>query len=228
MTKHLLVCAIALLSFGRSFAAADPAREFLRFIYGAENVNIADVCWPNDDVWMIAGPKNDRLLAEVAALKLPSVKNEIIWEHVTGGVWLIELRDGKVDPRFILDQIYFFQRQTVLRFVYAALEQDVEGLGEVATHPKKVTFGRTKAPSHSDMGVYAELIAMLPVVRTRRSAEAKVTKSVSYLLPLGPRGFTVSLVNRKGGWFVDTEAGLDVPLGVFFEEGKERKVIYTP
>lgn len=228
MKKHLLVGAIALLLSGRAIAAVDPARDFLRFIFGAEDVKLAEVCWPNDDLWMIAGPKNDRGLAEIAALKFPSGKDQVIWENISGGLCIVELRDGKADPRFILDQVYFRQRQTVLRFVYAAMERDPEALAEVATRPEKITYGRTKAASQSDMGVYAELIAMLPVVRTGRAAEGKVTKSVSYFLPIGPRGFTVRLVKRKSEWLVDTDAGLDVPLEIFFEEEKVRRVIYAP
>jgi len=228
MTKPLLVCAITLLLSSPAIAAAEPAREFLRYLFGAEEVKVAEVCWPNDDLWMIAGPKDDRVLAEIAALKLAPGKNEVVWEKFTGGLCIIELREGKADPRFILDQVYFRQRQTVLRFIYAAMERDLEDLGEVATNPKKVSFGRTKPAAHSDLGVYAEMIAMLPVVRIRQPAEDKATKSATYLLPLGPRGFKVRVVKRKGAWLVDTDAGVDVPLEVFFKEDEERKVIYAP
>ncbi len=228
MTKHLLVCAIALLLWGRSFAAGDPAREFLRFIYGADDVKVSEVCWPSDDLWMIAGPKNDRGLAEIATLQFSSGKDQVIWKTIAGGLCIVELRDGKADARFILDQVYFRQRQTVLRFIYAAMERDPERLAEVATNPKKLSYGKTKPATHSDLGVYAELIAMLPVVRVRQPAEDKATKSVTYLLPLGPSGFKVRLVKRQSSWLVETDAGVDVPLDIFFKEDEERKIIYAP
>jgi hypothetical protein len=49
---------------------------------------------------------------------------------------------------------------------------------------------------------------------------------VTFLVPLGPQGFKLRLVKRERGWMVDTDAGVNVPLEVFFQESKERRVIY--
>ncbi len=226
-TNPLLAHAfVGLLLASPCLSATHPATEFLRYVYGAKDVAVDAVCWPNPDLWMLAGPKNDRGLAEIAELKLSPGKNEIIWELVDGGLCIVEVREGKLDARFMLDQSYFQHRQTILRFIYAALEHDLEDLKELATDPKKVRFGRTKPAPHTDMAVYGEMLALLPVIRTSLPADDKVAKSVTYLVPLGKVPFKLRLVKRPHRWLVDTDAGVDVPLEIFYEETAERRVIY--
>jgi hypothetical protein len=206
--------------------AADSATEFLRFVYGATDVRTEEICWPNSDLWMLEGPKNPQGLQELAQLKLKAPRNGIIWEAIENGLSILELREGKVDARFILDQVYFRHRRTVLQFIYHALRHDKADLEQVTTNPRKVRFGATKPASDADMGVYQDIVAALPVLRVSQPAEDKVSRSVTYLVPLGSGGFKVKLVKRDRTWRVDTDGGVDVPLEVFYEQSEERRVVY--
>lgn len=212
-SRLFLLCCFV---FGQSLAgAASPPIEYLRYMYGADEVVIEQVCWPNDDVWMMRGVKNPEGLAEIAKLELKHGKSEIIWEMIQNGLCIVELRDGKVDPAFNLDQIYFRHRELAVRFIYAALQHDKEQLEKLVTHVANIHFGRTKAAPDGDMDVYSELIARMPILRVSKPADDKVSRSVTYRLPLGASGTPLRMIKRGRHWLIDSEQRLEVPLEIF-------------
>lgn len=206
--------------------AAEPARDYLRYLYGAKDVKIEEACWPHPDLWMIEGRPNEAGLAEIAQLEISKEKNQIFWEPIQNGLCIVEVREGKVDARSFLDQIYTQQRQAVLRFIYASLRQDQDELARVATHAAKVRFGRAKPARGGDLDVYQDMLMLTPVIRVSQPTDDQASRSVTYYVPLSPKGLNLKLVKREKGWLVDSDAGIDVPLDVFFAESKERRVIY--
>lgn len=218
MKTLLIVSLLCLASVGAAPASeAGPAVQFLRFIYGAENVAIETHCWPNDDIWMLAGPKNPGGLEEIEKTKISKARNTVLWESIDRAICLIEVREGRVDPAFNLDQVYFRHRQTVLRFVYAALGQDNEELAHVVTDVANVKFGGAPRPARGDMGVYQDIVMQMPVVRSSLPATDKSSRSITYRIPLGDRGFSVRLIKKDGQWLVDTRKAVTVPLALFFK-----------
>ena len=216
MPKSLLflICPFVL---GQTLAiAASAPIEFLRYMFGAEDVAIEETCWPNDDVWMVHGANNPAGLAEIAKLKLRHGQDEVIWELIQNSLCVVELRKGKVDPAVNLDQIQILHRQLALRFVYSALEQDKEELSRIVTNVENVRFGRVKPAAGGDMGVYGEIIARLPVLRVSTPAEDKISKSITYRVALAPKGMTLRMIKRGSQWLIDTSSRLDVPLEFFF------------
>lgn len=216
----------ACLPAGICHAAAPSSTEFLRLLFGAPDVKIEEVCVPHPDLWMLLGPKHEPGLAEVAQLKIEPKPDRVVWETVGGGTCIFELRDGKADARFLLDQVYVRHRRTLLLFVYHSLRHHQGDLAEVTTDPDKVRFGQTRPAADGDLDVLEGVITQLPVVRVSSPAEDRESKNVTYLLPLGPRGFAVRLVKRERSWLVDSSRGIDVPLEVFYEQSKERRVVY--
>lgn len=216
-TMQTFVGGVVLVSlFSTVAVAASTATNYLRYVYGDDGVEVAAVAWPHDDLWMLRGAKNPGGLAELAANPVKHSANEVVWELVAGGLCMFEVKDGRVDPAFGLQQVYTLHRQLVLQFIYAALAQDAEMLGRLATKPRNVKFGRAKAPPDGELGHYQEIIALIPVVRISTPAADKVAKSVSYRVPLGRRGFTVRLVKHGSAWRVDSDSPVDVPLEFFF------------
>lgn len=197
-------------------AAATPAEQYLRYIYGADDIAIETACWPNDDLWMARGQKNPASLAEIERRKVSPGRNEVIWEAINGALCIIEMRDGKVDVRFLLDQIYFQHRELIVRLVHATLSQDRETLELVTTKAANVKFGGAKPVPAGDMDVYEEIIARLPVVRVSTPASDKVSRSVSYRVPLGANGLVLRLVKKGSTWLVDTDSPVEIPLEFFF------------
>jgi hypothetical protein len=209
-----------LLACGTAVAAPAPtpdaASEFLRYLYGATDVKIAQVCRPHEDLWMLHGQPNPAGLAQIAEEKISSGRNEIIWRNINQGLCIVEVRDGLVDPTCNLDQVYFQHRKLVWQFIYSALQQDTEQLGELTTNARNIKFGGARAARGGDMDVYQEIVAMLPVLRVPGSNAA--ARTVSYRVPLAPKGFTVRLVKTADrGWKVDAGSVVDVPLREFFK-----------
>ena len=103
MTRYFAGCVAAFVLVASRSLAADPAVDFLRLIFGAEDGKVEETCWPNHDLWMPKGPRNAEGLAEIAELKLKPGRNQIIWETIQNGMCSVEVRDGKADARFVLD-----------------------------------------------------------------------------------------------------------------------------
>ena len=196
---------------------ATAANQFLQDVYGGDGIEVEKLCWANDDLWMLRGAKNSAGLAELGEEKIPHSANEIVWATIQNGVCMLEIRDGKIDPAFMLEQTYTRHRQIVLQFIYAALGQDLDMLKALTTKPANVKFGRAKRPAGGDMDVYQGIVSLLPAVRASLPASDKVSQSVTYRLPLGAKGLTVRLVRKNGAWLVDTDQRVDVPLDFFFK-----------
>mgnify|MGYP001605030639 CR=1 FL=1 len=217
--KRWKLFTVGLVSFAIATAAgraASAATEYLRHVYGADGVDLDKVAWPNDDLWMLRGAKNATGLAELQSTPIKHGANEVLWENVANGLCMIEVREGRVDPAFSLQQVYTLHRMLVLQFIYAALTQDRDALQRLTTNPQNVKFGRAKAPPQGDLDQYQEIIALIPVVRISSPASDKVAKSVSYRVPLGRKGLNVRVVKDGSTWRVDSNSGLDVPLEFFF------------
>lgn len=197
------------LGLTASLRAADPVKDYLAYIHGGDGVDIASVCWPHDDLWMIRGERDEAALREVQEEK-PG-KDPVQWFTIRNGLCIVELRDGRVDARFLIDQLRFLHRQMILRFVYAVLRHDREEIARLATRPERVKLGRWAAAPQGDLDVYQEILTQLPVVRLPKPTDA-TTRSATYRLPLGPRGFDLRLVKRGSRWQIDTDTALDLPL----------------
>ena len=202
---------------GTSLMGADSvATQYLQYVYGGDGVDIDKICWPNDDLWMIRGQKNAEGLAQLAQEKISHGANEVVWENIQNALCIVEIRDGKADPRFLIDQVHQQHRQLILQFIYASLRQDQDMLKRLTTKPANVKFGRAKPAAGGDMDVYQDIIAMLPVVRVSVSAGDKTTKSITYQVPLGKKGLALRLVKQGSTWLIDSEQRVDVPLEFFF------------
>jgi hypothetical protein len=108
-------------------------------------------------------------------------------------------------------------RELILQFIYAALTQDQTALRRMTTKSGNVRFDGTKPPASSDLGQYQEIVARMPVVRSSSPAADKISKSVSYRLPLGAKGLVLRLLRRDGSWLIDTDTVVQVPLEVLFK-----------
>ena len=201
---------------GAPAVAASAAKEFLLFVYGADNIDVAKVCWPSDDLWMLRGARNPAGIAELESEKIAHGQNEVVIETIHHGLCMLEVRNGRVDPAFSLEQVYTRHRQMVLRFIYASLTQDRDTLKDLATKPQNVKFGRAKAPPMGDLDQYQEVVGMIPVVRVSSPTADKESKSVTYRVPLGSKGFNVRLVKNGSQWQIDTNSTVNVPLDFFF------------
>src|SRR5690349_9847698 len=100
--RHLLkIATLGLCVLSGSARAADesPAKQFLRYVYGADVGDILAICLPSDDLWMLHGAKNTNALAAVEALSIDARKRSGVYTGVIQtDVYFIELKDGKVDP----------------------------------------------------------------------------------------------------------------------------------
>lgn len=196
--------------------AATPAEQFLNYIFGAEGVEIEKVCWPHDDLWMLRGANNPEALKEVADARIKHGKNEVLWQGIQRNLYIVSVRDNRVEPVFNVEQAYFVHRKLMAHFLYAALQQDKQTLGRLVTKVENVSFGRVRAAPNGDMDIYAEYIGMLPLVRASSPAEDKISKSVTYRVPLGPKGFEVRMVKGDKSWLIDTSKPVSVPLEFFW------------
>jgi hypothetical protein len=196
--------------------SAPVATDYLRYLYGADDLDLSAIAHPHDDLWMLRGRKNAEALKEIGSASIHHGPNKILWERVQQDLCIVVVREGKVDSRFNLDQHYFLHRRTILRFLYAALERDDAALRQLVTDLDKVEFGKLKA-SAGDMGVYQELLILVPSVRVSSPEKDKLSQSVTYRLPVGPEGMELRLVRREGQWVIDTSQKLKVSLDQFFQ-----------
>lgn len=196
--------------------AETTGNQFLQYIYGADGIAVEKLCWPNDDIWMLRGAGNPAGLAELATKKVLHGANEVVWERIQDGLCIFEVREGKVDSAYMLEQVYALHRQLALRFIYASLAQDRETLQQITTKAANVRFGHAKAPPGGDMDVYQGVVELIPVVRASQPAADRVSKGITYRVPLGSRGFSLKMVKKGSAWLIDTDSPVEVPLGFFF------------
>lgn len=195
---------------------ADTARQFLSYLYGAE-VDIAAICHPHDDLWMLRGVPNLGGQQAVTEAEIKVAATGTFAGLIERDFCVVELRDGKVDARLNLESTYTQHRQLILQFLYFSLLQDKDELARRVTDVRNVSFGRVKAASQGDMDVYEGVLALLPVRRASDPTKDRESQSVTYLVPLGKNGFLVKLVRPGGPWKIDTSAKTVVPLDLFWE-----------
>lgn len=189
-------------------------RQFLRFIYGDDSVNIKTVCHPHPDVWMLAGERNPKLLEAIDAQSFPAT-NFVTMGAVGSSLYFLEVRDGLVDPSFAIEAVHTLQHKLLLNFLYAALRNDQESLKRLATDATKIEI----VGDHSQPGEdaqYASIIGFIPLLRVSSPASDLKTKTVTYRFPLAPNGLNVTLKKESNTWKVDTSRGLRINLGNFF------------
>ena len=204
---------------------APVAKKFLQFLHGADGVNVTNLCLPTADLWMLAGAKNTNLLEALDAEKFDAKKQNGIVSGILGGeaLYFFELKDGKVDPAFPLDGIRSVHRQVIMAFLYHSLRHDKSMLDRVATDASKVDIVGKKAAG-GDMDQYASILELIPVIRSSKPEDDTKTKSVTYRVPLGETGLSLTLIKKDDMWKINTANGVKVPLEFFFreEEGGRR------
>lgn len=218
LTKATLF-ALLTLSAQAAPAQESPVKQFLRYIYGADGVDISRICLPHDDTWMLRGAKNTNALSTVEALSIdPAKRSGIFSGLVRNEAYFVEVRDGQIDPAFSLEAQYGVHHQIVKMFLYAALRHDQRLLGRLTTDAKKVEISGPKdAPPPGDMDVYEGVIQAIPVVRSSRPSEDLKSKSVTYRVPIGETGMSLALVKQDGTWKIDTSKQVKVSLAFFYQ-----------
>ena len=217
MNNTLRLIALLLLSTPVAQSAEPAAKQFLRYIYGADGISLTNICHPSDDLWMARGAKNTNALAALNAEKIEPKRTGVLSGVLGTDIYFIELRDGLVDPAFSLDGIYLMHRQLVLRFIYSTLSRDQAMLGRLATDASKVQIVGPKA-APGDMDQYGSIIEAMPVVRSSKPADDAKTKTVTYRVPMGDAALPLTLVKEGSTWKVDTSKSVRVPLEFFFRE----------
>jgi len=215
---------LATMVFPLAISAQTPAQKFLHYCYGAEGVDIVAICHPTDDLWMLRGAKNDEAIKAVNETPLRLADSGLFSGPIGRDFCVVQMRNGKIDPSYNLEHVYSTHRQLVLQFVFACLAQDKQDLAKFVTNPANVSFGKAKPAARGDLDVYADVVSLLPSVRSSNSASDKNAKSISYRLPIGQQEIVLKLIKRGSTWLVDSTSPIKMPMEFFYEEGPSRKV----
>jgi hypothetical protein len=212
---------LAVIAFFTQAAVADESvvKQFLRYVYGADGVDISRTCLRAEDNWMLKGPKNTNALSAVDSLVIAPAKRSGIYSGlIQHDVYFVEVRDGIVDPAFTLEGIYGIQHQLVKTFVYASLRQDKSLLKRLVTDVSKVEIsGPRDAPPGGDMDVYEDIIGALPVVRSSKPSDDLISNTITYKVPVGEAGLVLTLLKKDGIWKIDTSKPIKVSLAFFYQ-----------
>jgi len=215
MKYTLQLIALLFLAAPVAESAEPAAKQFLRYIYGADGISLTNICHPSEDLWMLRGAKNTNALALLDAEKFESKRTGISSGVLGTDIYFVELRDGLVDPAFSLDGVYMMHRRLVLTFLYSTLPRDQAALRRLATDASKIQIVGPKA-APGDMDQYGSIIEAMPVVRSSKSSDAAKTKTVAYRVPIGDTALLLTLVKEGSTWKVDTSKPVRVPLEFFF------------
>lgn len=215
MDNTLRLLFLLLFAAPAAHSAEPVAKQFLRYVYGADGIEITNVCHPSDDLWMLRGNKNSNALASLNALPFDSKRTGVVSGLVGTDLYFVELRDGRVDPAFNLDGVYMLHRKLVLMFLYSALSGDQSALRRLTTDANKVQIVGPKAAG-GDMDQYGSILEMMPVVRASKPAEDARSRTVTYRVPLGEAALSLTLVKEGSTWKIDTSKSVRVPLEFFF------------
>jgi hypothetical protein len=216
--------ALAGLALPLVSAEQTAAQRFLLYCYGADGIDIAALSLPNDDLWMLRGVKDQDGIEAVKATDMKLGASGLFSGPIGRDFCVVQMRSGKVDPAYNLSQVYGVHRALVLQFVFACLSQEPSQLQRLATNPANISFGKTKPARAGDLDVYADVVSNIPVLRASAPAADKVSKSVSYRLPIGREEVVLKLVKKENRWLVDSSAPIKMPMEFFYEEGPSRKV----
>lgn len=217
MKKLYLVLGFLLFNFVLHATLSDTAKALLMYTYGKDDVDIQSKCTPNEDIWMLKGPYDKEQLHAVEATKIKISKSGVYSGLIGKEVCFIELREGKVDPSFNLDPVYAFHRRLILELIYSSLLQDKETLKNIVTNVENVSFGKAPKAGSGDMDQYGSIISMIPIVRSSSPSSDKISKSITYRIPLGKNGFSLRLVMKENRWKIDSSSKIELPLEFFFQ-----------
>jgi hypothetical protein len=213
--KIIKLFAVLLITTPLVQCAEPTAKEFLRYMYGADGVDITNICYPSEDLWMLKGAKNTNALAAIDMEKFESKSTGVLSGMLGTDLYFIETRNGRIDPAFNLEWIYTMHRQLVLRFVYSVLSDNQAMLGRLVTDVTKIqVVGPTAA--RGDMDQYGSVIELMPVVRSSKAVDDAKSRTVTYRVPLGNEALSLTLRNHANSWKVDTSKTVRVPLEFFF------------
>ena len=215
MRTALRLIALLLLVTPAAQSAEPVAKQFLRYVYGADGIALTNICHSSDDLWMLRGARNTNALAALNTLQFDAKGTGVVSGIVGTDIYFVELRDGRVDPAFNLDGIYMMHRKLVLMFLYASLSGDQTTLRRLSTDASKVQIVGPKA-APGDMDQYGSIIEMMPVVRASKPVEDAKSRTVTYRVPLGDAALSLTLVKDGNTWKVDTSKTIRVPLEFFF------------
>ncbi|MBM3855693.1 MAG: hypothetical protein FJ399_21495 [Verrucomicrobia bacterium] len=217
MKKLILLVAFAFSLTGA--AAPEPAeivRSFLAYQYGGDVPGFDKLCLPNPDLWMLRGRDQPGKRRAVAQHQISVGPNGVFLDLVAQDVCVVELKDGRVDPAFNLALVERMHQKLILEFLYHALLPAQNELRRFVTNAANVSLGEARRAGRGDMDAYADLIALIPIVRASDPVADAQSQSVSYRMPLGSEIFTARLVRRDGVWKIDTDRRLEVPLKFFW------------
>ncbi len=199
-----------------AFSKEPLAKQFLQYIYGADGIDIAQICVPSEDLWMLRGAKNTNALAEVASMKLKD--KGVFTAMVRNEISFIEVRDGRIDPAFNLDGIYNLHRKLIQTFIYASLTHDEALLKRLTTDASKVKMtGPKDTPPSGDMDVYEGVIEAMPVLRSSKPSDDSKSKTITYRVPVGDSPLLLTLIKDGSTWKIDTSKSIKVPLEYFYQ-----------
>jgi hypothetical protein len=195
------------------------AKQFVRHLCGGDGIELAKICHPTPDLWMLDhNTKDAEALMALDALHVEPRKTGVTPFQVALHLFFVETRDNKVDASLNLENEYTVQKTIARTFVYFALQRD-KRIGEVVTDPAKVEIiGPTAAGG--DMDVYAMVLEVTPVVRVSRPADDAKAKAVTYRFPIGDEALTLVLTKVNGKWKVDSSKKVRVPLDWYFAGAK--------
>lgn len=191
------------------------ARQCLRYIYGASGVDVTNAFHLSPDLWMLRGATNPAALAKVDALKIEAKSTGVVYGTVDLDMFLIETRDGRVDPTFNLEQIYQRHRQLILNFLVYAFMRETAMTRRLVTDPANVEVLGPK-PARGEFEQYASIIGMTPAVRSSRPEDDVKTRTVTYRVPLGDRVIPFTLVKQGSTWKIDTSGSLQLSFNYLF------------
>jgi hypothetical protein len=191
------------------------AKQYLRFLYGADDVVVDNICHPAADLWMLRAKRNKAALEAISELKLEARKSGVSSGVLGADLYFLEMRDGRIDPAFNLDGVYTRQRQVVRGLLYAVLSRNQEMLKRLVTDPGKVQIVGPAAAS-GDMDQYASVIEAMPVVRSSKPEDDAKTKTITYRVPISNEALSLTLIKDDDAWKIDTSKSVRVPLEFFF------------
>ncbi|MFN7141304.1 MAG: hypothetical protein ACK4UN_18410 [Limisphaerales bacterium] len=210
---HFLV--VFMLVAATASAAEKAPLQFLRYIYGADNINITNICHPSDDLWMLRGAKNTNALAALNTHQFHPRHTNVISGLLNNDLYFIELRDGKVDPALNLEKVYDLHSQLILQFIYHALSGDKDEWTRLVTDAKKVQIIGPAAPS-GEMGHYGSIIEMIPVARSSKPSDDAKTKTITYRVPITDPALSLTLVKEGSSWKIDSSKGVRLRRDFFY------------
>lgn len=195
----------------------ETIRQYMSFICGDKSVDINKICHTHPDIWMIPGKKNTAAITKAKNLKVTIKKEGIYMAVIDNTLTFIEIKDGKIDPKFTLDPIYTMQKALVLEFIYHSLLRDHDVINKLVTTPNNIDFSKAPEIQLGNADQYYSIIEVMPVLRSSSAEEDAKTNSITYRIPIGKKGFQLTLKKINSYWKIDTSKKITLP-STFFQQ----------